>query len=67
MPRASGKVQQTFDQVLRIARFTGEKIGLSAGDITPRRTSSSTQVSLFLPYRSPRPQHICTTVSPLHA
>jgi 1-aminocyclopropane-1-carboxylate deaminase len=31
---ASGKVQQTFDQVLRIARFTGEQIGLSAGDIT---------------------------------
>lgn len=31
---ASGKVQQTFDQVLRIARFTGEKIGLSAEDIT---------------------------------
>ncbi|VUC34010.1 unnamed protein product [Clonostachys rosea] len=31
---ASGKVQQTFDQVLRIARFTGEKIGLSPEDIT---------------------------------
>lgn len=31
---ASGKVQQTFDQVLRIARFTGEQIGLSAEDIT---------------------------------
>ncbi|KAH7134199.1 tryptophan synthase beta subunit-like PLP-dependent enzyme [Dactylonectria macrodidyma] len=31
---ASGKVQQTFDQVLRIAKFTGEKIGLSADDIT---------------------------------
>ncbi|KAH7150363.1 tryptophan synthase beta subunit-like PLP-dependent enzyme [Dactylonectria estremocensis] len=31
---ASGKVQQTFDQVLRIAKFTGEKIGLAADDIT---------------------------------
>lgn len=31
---ASGKVQQTFDQVLRIAKFTGEKIGLKEGDIT---------------------------------
>ncbi|CAM1511839.1 Fc.00g093520.m01.CDS01 [Cosmosporella sp. VM-42] len=31
---ASGKVQQTFDQVLRIAKFTGEKIGLEADDIT---------------------------------
>lgn len=31
---ASGKVQQTFDQVLRIAQFTGEKIGLEKGDIT---------------------------------
>ncbi|KAK7413862.1 hypothetical protein QQX98_007279 [Neonectria punicea] len=31
---ASGKVQQTFDQVLRIAKFTGEKIGLKEADIT---------------------------------
>lgn len=33
---ASGtaKVKETFDQVLRIAKFTGEKIGLSADDIT---------------------------------
>jgi 1-aminocyclopropane-1-carboxylate deaminase len=31
---ASGKPKQTFDQVLRIAKFTGEKIGLSDGDIT---------------------------------
>lgn len=33
---ASGtaKLKQTFDQVLRIAKFTGEKIGLSADDIT---------------------------------
>ncbi|KAF7559926.1 hypothetical protein G7046_g4225 [Stylonectria norvegica] len=31
---ASGKVKQTFDQVLRIAQFTGEKIGLKKGDIT---------------------------------
>lgn len=33
---ASGtsKVKDTFDQVLRIAKFTGEKIGLSADDIT---------------------------------
>jgi len=31
---ASGKPKQTFDQVLRIAKFTGEKIGLSAVDIT---------------------------------
>lgn len=29
-----GKVQQTFDQILRIAKSTGEKIGLSAADIT---------------------------------
>ncbi|KAF7552403.1 hypothetical protein G7Z17_g4371 [Cylindrodendrum hubeiense] len=31
---ASGKVQQTFDQVLRIAKFTGVKIGLEDSDIT---------------------------------
>jgi 1-aminocyclopropane-1-carboxylate deaminase len=31
---ASGKVQQTFDQLLRIAKFTAERIGLSADDIT---------------------------------
>ncbi|KAI9903441.1 hypothetical protein N3K66_002793 [Trichothecium roseum] len=33
---ASGraKVKQTFEQVLRIARFTGERIGLDAGDIS---------------------------------
>lgn len=33
---ASGtaKLKQTFDQVLRIAKFTGEKIGLSADEIT---------------------------------
>ncbi|KAK2608503.1 hypothetical protein QQS21_002965 [Conoideocrella luteorostrata] len=30
---ASGKPQETFDQVLRIARFTGVKIGLSEDDI----------------------------------
>ncbi|KAK0719932.1 tryptophan synthase beta subunit-like PLP-dependent enzyme [Lasiosphaeris hirsuta] len=31
---ASAKVQQTFDQVLRIAKQTGTKIGLDEGDIT---------------------------------
>ncbi|CRK42329.1 hypothetical protein BN1723_000743 [Verticillium longisporum] len=31
---ASAKVQQTFDQVLRIAKATGAKIGLEEGDIT---------------------------------
>ncbi|KAF5632971.1 1-aminocyclopropane-1-carboxylate deaminase [Fusarium tjaetaba] len=31
---ASGKVQQTFDQVLRIAKSTAVKIGLSEDDIT---------------------------------
>ncbi|KAF3353460.1 hypothetical protein VdG1_08127 [Verticillium dahliae VDG1] len=31
---ASAKVQQTFDQVLRIAKATGVKIGLAEGDIT---------------------------------
>ncbi len=31
---ASAKVQQTFDQVLRIAKATGVKIGLEEGDIT---------------------------------
>lgn len=31
---ASAKVQQTFDQVLRIAKATGVKIGLQEGDIT---------------------------------
>ncbi len=31
---ASAKVQQTFDQVLRIAQQTGTKIGLGEGDIT---------------------------------
>ncbi|CAG7563898.1 unnamed protein product [Fusarium equiseti] len=31
---ASGKVQQTFDQVLRIAKSTASKIGLSEDDIT---------------------------------
>ncbi|KAK3359836.1 tryptophan synthase beta subunit-like PLP-dependent enzyme [Lasiosphaeria hispida] len=31
---ASAKVQQTFDQVLRIAKQTGTKIGLEEGDIT---------------------------------
>ena len=33
---ASATVPQTFDQVLRIAKFTGEKIGLEAGDITEK-------------------------------
>lgn len=33
---ASAKVQQTFDQVLRIAKFTGLKIGLNDGDITQK-------------------------------
>ncbi|KAI9148448.1 putative 1-aminocyclopropane-1-carboxylate deaminase [Paramyrothecium foliicola] len=28
------KLQQTFDQTLRIAKFTGQKIGLQEGDIT---------------------------------
>ncbi|KAH7025095.1 tryptophan synthase beta subunit-like PLP-dependent enzyme [Microdochium trichocladiopsis] len=32
---ASGKVQATFDQVLRIAKFTAAKIGLTEDDITP--------------------------------
>lgn len=31
---ASGKPQQTFDQVLRIAKFTGTAIGLAETDIT---------------------------------
>lgn len=31
---ASAKVKQTFDQVLRIAKFTAAKIGLSEDDIT---------------------------------
>lgn len=31
---ASGKPKETFDQVLRIAKFTGVKIGLEDGDIT---------------------------------
>lgn len=31
---ASGKPKETFDQVLRIARFTAAKIGLSEGGIT---------------------------------
>jgi 1-aminocyclopropane-1-carboxylate deaminase len=31
---ASAKVRQTFDQVLRIAKQTGTKIGLEEGDIT---------------------------------
>ncbi|KAH7313606.1 putative 1-aminocyclopropane-1-carboxylate deaminase [Stachybotrys elegans] len=31
---ASGKPKETFDQVLRIAKFTGAKIGLEEGDIT---------------------------------
>ncbi|KAJ4150282.1 hypothetical protein LMH87_011039 [Akanthomyces muscarius] len=31
---ASGKPRQTFDQVLRIAKFTAAKIGLSEDDIT---------------------------------
>ncbi|KAK3684738.1 tryptophan synthase beta subunit-like PLP-dependent enzyme [Podospora appendiculata] len=31
---ASAKVKQTFDQVLRIAKQTGSKIGLQEGDIT---------------------------------
>ncbi|KAH8672803.1 putative 1-aminocyclopropane-1-carboxylate deaminase [Tricladium varicosporioides] len=31
---ASAKVQQTFDQILRIAKFTGVKIGLKEEDIT---------------------------------
>lgn len=33
---ASAKVQQTFDQVLRIAKFTAAKIGLSEEDITEK-------------------------------
>lgn len=33
---ASAKVQQTFDQVLRIAKFTAAKIGLSENDITEK-------------------------------
>ncbi|OJJ53320.1 hypothetical protein ASPSYDRAFT_162613 [Aspergillus sydowii CBS 593.65] len=31
---ASATVKQTFDQILRIAKFTGAKIGLEEGDIT---------------------------------
>ncbi|OJJ08423.1 hypothetical protein ASPVEDRAFT_34576 [Aspergillus versicolor CBS 583.65] len=31
---ASATVKQTFDQILRIAKFTGVKIGLEEGDIT---------------------------------
>ncbi|KAL4915457.1 tryptophan synthase beta subunit-like PLP-dependent enzyme [Aspergillus aurantiobrunneus] len=31
---ASATVKQTFDQILRIARFTGTRIGLEEGDIT---------------------------------
>ncbi|UNI17959.1 1-aminocyclopropane-1-carboxylate deaminase [Purpureocillium takamizusanense] len=31
---ASGKPKETFDQVLRIAQFTGARIGLADGDIT---------------------------------
>lgn len=31
---ASGKPKETFDQVLRIAKFTAAKIGLSEGDVT---------------------------------
>lgn len=31
---ASGKPKQTFDQVLRIARFTAARIGLSEDDVT---------------------------------
>lgn len=33
---ASGKPQETFDQVLRISKFTAAKIGLSEGDITEK-------------------------------
>ena len=33
---ASAKVQETFDQVLRIAKVTGVKIGLDEGDITSK-------------------------------
>ena len=33
---ASAKVQETFDQVLRIAKATGVKIGLDEGDITSK-------------------------------
>lgn len=33
---ASATVQQTFDQVLRIAKATGAKIGLGEGDITEK-------------------------------
>ncbi|KAK6193214.1 hypothetical protein LQW54_012678 [Pestalotiopsis sp. IQ-011] len=33
---ASAKVQQTFDQVLRIAKFTGAKIGLGEDEITEK-------------------------------
>jgi 1-aminocyclopropane-1-carboxylate deaminase len=33
---ASAKVQETFDQILRIAKATGEKIGLGPGDITEK-------------------------------
>lgn len=33
---ASAKVKQTFDQVLRIAKFTAAKIGLSEDDITEK-------------------------------
>ncbi|KAI5924053.1 putative 1-aminocyclopropane-1-carboxylate deaminase [Camillea tinctor] len=33
---ASAKVKQTFDQVLRIAKTTGVKIGLEEGDITEK-------------------------------
>lgn len=32
---ASAKPKETFDQVLRIARSTAEKVGLKASDITP--------------------------------
>lgn len=33
---ASAKVKQTFDQVLRIAKFTAVKIGLSEDDVTEK-------------------------------
>lgn len=33
---ASAKVEETFDQVLRIAKFTGVKIGLKAEDISEK-------------------------------
>jgi 1-aminocyclopropane-1-carboxylate deaminase len=43
-----GKVQQTFDQILRIAKFTGEKIGLSADDITKAAIRFGAETEAFI-------------------